>query len=315
MTEEKKEVVEDTISVSKAQELMERVANNLAEKLLGSADAIKKQADDNTVPTWKLTLVEDVVVAADDAQKAKAAVIKYLIAHPDIFDRVTGVGAHEATVNEADAIKVSESEKIEKRGTVVVPIEEVSSETEQPNKEKTVMASDKVEVKAEVSQNEKGANKGDLVSGFQNGENTKQNKGEVSAVPGRVITEGPSLDTLPKSEKSGYKTDYESLAKAADKEIEALKRGKGMLQEKSKLASVLFEARKVASDAEGLRMLESFVEYAKKKKLSPKAKGFIGKKMEKLVGDEKKDPKEAAGQAFGMAREKFGEAAVPEKKE
>jgi hypothetical protein len=259
-------------------------------------------------------LVEDVVVAAEDEKKAKAAVIKYLIAHPDVFDRVTGVGAHEGTVSEADAIEVKESTKIEKRGTVVVPIDEVSSETEQPkdNKEKTVMASD-IKVKADVSQNEKGANKGDLVSGFQSGESAKQNKGEVSAIPGRVVTESPALDTLPKSEKSGYKTDYESLAKAADKEIEALKRGKGMLHEKSKLASILFEARKVASDAEGLKLLESFVAYAKKKKLSPKAKGFIGKKMEKLVGDEKKDPKEAAGQAFGMAREKGFE--VPEKKE
>ena len=126
------------------------------------------------------------------------------------------------------------------------------------------MASD-VKITAEVSQNSKAGE----VSGFQSGESASSGpKGNVPSVPGKVITEDKlALDVLPKADKSksGYKTDYESEASGFDKEVEALKRGKGSLTEKSKLASVMSDINTIASSNDGLKLVESFVAYAKKK--------------------------------------------------
>jgi hypothetical protein len=126
------------------------------------------------------------------------------------------------------------------------------------------MASE-VKVTAEVKQNSKGGE----VPGFQSGESASSGaKGAVPSVPGRVITEDKlPIDVLPKAEKGGehLKTDYESEAASFDKEVEALKRGKGQVTEKAKLASVISEIRSLASSDDGLKLVESFVAYAKKK--------------------------------------------------
>ena len=201
--------------------------------------------------------------------------------------------------------------------------EVLSQPSQQPTQvvqEEKVMASG-VTVQGEIKQNPKAGPGGDAVPGFQSGESASSGpKGNVPVVPGKVVTEGPSLDVLPKTQKTGFelKTDNDSAAKAVDKEIEALKRSKGLVTEKAKLASVIAEVQVIASTVEGRKMIENFLVYAKKKsknpKLGPKAKDFVGKKIEKLR-EEGKTPEQSAGQAYGMAREKFGEKAVPEKKD
>lgn len=301
---------EAVIPVSKAKELMEKVANSLADRLLGTADEKPKE---DKLPDLSPE-AETMVKALSDADTVKASIRKDIAGLPS-SSQVLWLKAYtlgiERTPNDEKARKFAwsfvkpEEQKEEK----------VSSETPKPtevaeDKKEEVMAAE-VKVKADANQNMKGGE----VTGFQSGESASSGpKGNVPTVPGKVLTEGPALDVLPKPVKTGYelKTDHEAMAAQADKAIEALKRGKGMLTEKSKLASTMFEVRKIATSPEGLRMVESFVAYAKKKsKISPKAKDFISKKIQK-VEEEGKNPEQAAGQAYGMARQKGYK--VPEKK-
>jgi hypothetical protein len=307
--DKEKEVVsqeeQGVVSVTKVKELMETVAHRVADRLL-VAFGIEEKPKEEKAPELSKEM-SDGIDALPVADAVKASIRKDILTMT-ATDQATWLKSFSALIQNPLSLKQIQAED-QKTETVS---EEVSSETSQPteveSKKEEVMAA--VNVKADAKQNSKAGE----VSGFQSGESASSGpKGNVPSVPGKVVTEAPAIQTLPKPVKTGHelKTDHEAMAAKADKEIEALKRNKGLVTEKSKLASTMLEVRKIAAADPAL--VESFVAYAKKKsKVSPKAKEYIGSKIKKLK-EEGKTKEQASGQAYGMAREKG--MSVPESKE
>lgn len=249
------------IPVSKVREMLETAANRVASKLLVAFGIEEKPEDAPKAPELSKE-ISDGVTALPVAEAVKATMRKDLLTMAAADQRAWLTSFEVLMVNPLSLTALANiALKAEEAKTEST--KEVSSETPEstaePKKEEVMAAN---VVTADAKQNPKAGE----VSGFQSGESASSGpKGNVPVVPGKVITEGPALDTLPKAVKTGHelKTDHEAMAAQADKEIEALKRGKGSLTEKSKLASTMLEVRRIA--ASDLALVESFVAYAKKK--------------------------------------------------
>ena len=245
------EVIEGTIPVSKARELMETAASRVVNRVL-----LALGVDQAVEPKELSKEVEEAVNALPVVDEVKASIRKDILSL-SATDQAEWLKSFASLMANPLSFKVKAEEK------PVEPVPAVSSEPVKTENKEEVMAAVKVE--ADVKQNMKSGD----VPVAQDGAGAKQNfqKGEVSAIPGKVVTEDKlPIDVLPKAVKTGFElqTETEAMAKQSDKEINALKSAHGAKTENAKLASVLEDVKVIASDAKGLKLLQGFVAYAKK---------------------------------------------------